>query len=196
LADTCRYTLIMPWLNDISPEVPIEQAAQRHVRALATLIANIRSANPYGYIVVLDYYQGAPSPFAARTWAYGFTARNVQIFNKAIAQACKEGALSGLPLVSCAPISPAFEGLGIAHVIGLMTREALERSLITPLLPQARAWLDSFYKEEPNGLLLGDGVHLSAAGKEALARYLAELIQALPDPVTAEHSLRTATARP
>jgi lysophospholipase L1-like esterase len=196
LADNCRYTLIMPWLNDISPELPIEQAAQRHVRALAALIADIRNANPYGYIVVLDYYQGATSPFAARTWAYGFTAQNVQIFNKAIAQACEEGALSDLPLVSCAPISPAFEGLGIAHVIGLTTREAFERSLISPLRAEARAWLNSFYEEEPNGLLLGDGVHLSIAGKDALARYLAELIQALPDPVTAERSLRTATAQP
>jgi lysophospholipase L1-like esterase len=196
LADNCRYTLIMPWLNDISPELPIEQAARRHVRALAALIADIRSANPYGYIVVLDYYQGATSPFAARTWAYGFTAENVQIFNKAIAQACEEGALSDLPLVSCAPISPAFEGLGIAHVIGLTTREAFERSLISPLRAEARAWLNSFYEEEPNGLLLGDGVHLSIAGKDALARYLAELIQALPDPVTAERSLRTATAQP
>jgi lysophospholipase L1-like esterase len=194
LADNCRYTLIMPWLNDISPELPIEQAARRHVRALAALIADIRSANPYGYIVVLDYYQGATSPFAARTWAYGFTAENVQIFNKAIAQACEEGALSDLPLVSCAPISPAFEGLGIAHVIGLTTREAFERSLISPLRAEARAWLNSFYEEEPNGLLLGDGVHLSVAGKDALARYLAELIQALPDPATAERSLRTPAA--
>ena len=194
LADNCRYTLIMPWLNDISPELPIEQAARRHVRALAALIADIRSANPYGYIVVLDYYQGATSPFAARTWAYGFTAQNVEIFNKAIAQACEEGALSDLPLVSCAPISPAFEGLGIAHVIGLTTREAFERSLISPLRAEARAWLNSFYEEEPNGLLLGDGVHLSIAGKDALARYLAELIQALPDPATAERSLRTPAA--
>jgi lysophospholipase L1-like esterase len=196
LADNCRYTLIMPWLNDISPEVPIEQAAQRHVRALAALIADLRSANPYGYIVVLDYYQGATSPFAARTWAYGFTAQNVQIFNKAIAQACAEGALSNLPLVSCAPISPAFDGMGIAHVIGLTTRDAFERSIISPLRAEARAWLNSFYEEEPNGLLLGDGVHLSVAGKDALARYLAELIQALPDPIAAERLLLTATAQP
>ncbi len=192
LADNCRYTLIMPWLNDISPEVPIRQAARRHIGALATLINAIRVANPYGYIVVLDYYQGATSPFAARTWAYGFTIDNVQIFNAAIREACTEGALSGLPLVTCAPISPAFEGMGIAHVIGLTTREAFERSLVSPIRAEARDWLRSFYEQEPNGLLLGDGVHLSVAGKEALARYLAQLLERLPDPITAEQILRKA----
>jgi lysophospholipase L1-like esterase len=45
-------------------------------------------------------------------------------------------------------------------------------------------------------MLLGDGVHLSVAGKDALARYLAELIQALPDPIAAERLLLTATAQP
>ncbi|MFQ3534579.1 MAG: hypothetical protein SNJ58_01755 [Aggregatilineales bacterium] len=196
LADNCRYTLIMPWLNDISPEIPIDQAARRHVRVLAQLIAELRRANPFGYIVVLDYYQGATSPFAARTWAYGFTGQNVRLFNKAIAEACADGLLSDPPLLTCAPISTAFEGMGIQHVIGLTTRNAFERSLVGPLRPEARAWLDAFYAEEPNGLLLGDGVHLSVAGKDALARYLAQLIQSLPDPATVELSANAPTAQP
>lgn len=196
LADNCRYTLIMPWLNDISPELPIEQAARRHVRALAELIADIRTANPYGYIVVLDYYQGATSPFAARTWAFGFTAKNVEIYNAAITAACTEGALSSLPLVSCAPISAAFEGMGIEHVIGLTTRDAFERSIISPLRSDARAWLASYFEAEPNGLLLGDGVHLSVAGKDALARYLATLIQQLPEPAVVELGAQPPTTQP
>jgi hypothetical protein len=196
LADNCRYTLIMPWLNDISPELPIEQAARRHVRALAELIADIRTANPYGYIVVLDYYQGATSPFAARTWAFGFTAKNVEIYNAAITAACTEGALSSLPLVSCAPINAAFEGMGIEHVIGLTTRDSFERSIISPLRADARAWLASYFENEPNGLLLGDGVHLSMAGKDALARYLTDLIQQLPEPSTAELSRPAPTTQP
>ncbi|MDW8298756.1 MAG: hypothetical protein RML95_05410 [Anaerolineae bacterium] len=196
LADNCRYTLIMPWLNDISPEIPIERAAKRHVRALARLIAELQSANPYGYIIVLDYYQGATSPFAARTWAYGFTARNVELFNAVIKEACETGALSDSPLVSCAPISPAFAGMGMEHVIGLTTRNAFERSIISPLRPEARAWLDAFYEEEPNGFLLGDGVHLSVAGKDALARYLVQLIQALPEPAEIELHLSEPTAQP
>ncbi len=196
LADNCRYTLIMPWLNDISPEIPVRQAARRHVQALARLIAELRDANPFGYIVVLDYYQGATSPFAARTWAYGFTPPNVEIFNAALRAACQDRTLNDSPLVSCAPISPAFEGMGIQHVIGLTTRNAFERSLISPLRSEAREWLDAFYAEEPNGLLLGDGVHLSVAGKDALARYLAELIERLPDPAQVELWLITPTAQP
>lgn len=86
--------------------------------------------------------------------------------------------------------------MGIQHVIGLTTRNDFERSLISPLRSEAREWLDAFYAEEPNGLLLGDGVHLSVAGKDALARYLAELIERLPDPVTVELWLRTPTAQP
>lgn len=196
LTDNCRYTLIMPWLNDISPEIPIGQAAKRHVQALGRLIADLQLANPFGYIVVLDYYQGATSPFAARTWAYGFTAQNVQIFNAAIAEACENGDLSDSPLVSCAPISPAFANMGMEHVIGLTTRDAFERSIISPLRSEAREWLNSFYAQEPNGLLLGDGVHLSVAGKDALARYLAQLILDLPDPAEIEPRLSTPTAQP
>lgn len=181
LDDMCRYVMIMPWLNDISPEIPAEQAAVRHVEALSALVTSVVERSPFSRVIVLNYFHGATAPFALRTWAFGFTPENVLIYNREIDQACLSGPLSKLPQVVCANTNDAFVGLGIGHVIGPTTRDEFYASLVSGLSAQATAWVRDYFGGNPNGTMLGDGVHLSMAGKRALAAYLVGLVDTLPD---------------
>jgi hypothetical protein len=41
--------------------------------------------------------------------------------------------------------------------------------------------IEAFFRENPNGQLIGDGIHLSLAGRVRLMQYLAEWISRLSD---------------
>jgi hypothetical protein len=43
------------------------------------------------------------------------------------------------------------------------------------------ALLNAYTSKNPNGLLIGDGVHLNLLGKTVLASYLVNLMSGLPD---------------
>jgi len=178
--DHCRFYAIMPWLNDISPDIAAPQAAARHVEALTAMINVLLRDNPYGRIMVFNYYHGATAPFALRTWASGFTPENVITYNNEMENACKFGTLSQLRQVYCVTTNDAFEGMGINHVIGPTTRQALVESLTEPLTEKQNEWLDYYFGKYPDGMLQGDGVHLSVAGKQALSAFIVDLVKKLP----------------
>ncbi len=171
-SDHCKYTMIMPWLNDISPGLPAEEAAPKHVHALVGLMQQLAADNPAGKIVVLDYFHGNVAPFAAQTWASGFTPEDVDIYNHEIGLSCNMGTLGAMSQVSCVNIDDAFEGMGTSYVIEWISHQDLSAQLIAPLHPVQQAWLDNYYAVNPGGLLQGDGVHLSIEGKKRLAAFL------------------------
>lgn len=186
LNDNCRYVMIMPWLNDITPEIPPLEAAPRHVVALVTLVEEVLRTNPYARVMVLNYFYGATSPFALRTWAAGFTPDNVDLYNAEMQIVCEQGRLKSLPQVICLDTRQAFVGLGIDYVIGPTGRDMLFDSIVTPLNAESTAWVNNYFSGNPTGQLLGDGVHLSTAGKQALANYLVSMIKLLPDVTLGE----------
>jgi hypothetical protein len=71
--------------------------------------------------------------------------------------------------------------MGSTYVVGQMTRQQLEAELISGINAEETALLDRYTAANPNGPLIGDGVHLSTAGKTVLANYLVNLMRALPD---------------
>jgi lysophospholipase L1-like esterase len=181
LNDGCRYTVIMPWLNDINPEIAIEPAAQRHAAVLADFVSQLASRTPYGRILVFNYFHGETSPFALRTWAWGVTPQDVDIYNREIEASCTLGSLSKMPEVVCVNMDQAFEGMGTSFIIGQATHQQLLDSLVTPLQGQQLNWVTWYFDNYPEGVLQGDGVHLSTTGKQALAAYIARLIEILPE---------------
>jgi lysophospholipase L1-like esterase len=71
--------------------------------------------------------------------------------------------------------------MGTSFIIGQATRQQLLDSLISPLQGQQLNWVTWYFDNYPEGVLQGDGVHLSTPGKQALAAYIARLIETLPD---------------
>ena len=62
--------------------------------------------------------------------------------------------------------------MGTSYLVGSTNRADLEQSLAVPLTEQETGMLDFYFGQNPTGALVGDGVHLSAAGKVALAAAL------------------------
>lgn len=184
LADQCRWTLIMPWINDITSIDSPNAAAQKHVRVLTDLVRTIIANNPYGRVIVLNYWPGVVSPFAARTWASGYNPTDIDIYNRAIGESCTAGGLSSLPQVVCANAQELFSDMGEGHVIRYTGRDELYALMIQPPSENAQTILNAFFNSNPGGQVLGDGVHLSPAGKTRLAEFVITTIQQLPPLVS------------
>jgi hypothetical protein len=129
------------------------------------------ASNPSGRILIVNYYYGVPANFAQTTFASGFNSGTVDAFNQQIAGACAGGALT-LQQVRCVDIAPAFSGMGNSYLIGATAASDL---INASMKPEEQAMMSQFASTNPGGLVTGDGVHLSNAGKSALAAYLANM---------------------
>ncbi len=182
LQDHCKFTVIMPWYNDITPgNEPQANAAPEHVRAIIGLVQTLTSLNPQGWIIVMNYFQGNVAPFAANTWASGFTPDNRDLYNHQIQLSCDLGTLSKTPQVTCRNTDDAFVGMGTSYVISTIGRNELMNNLVAPLNDVQQGWVNDYFAQNPNGLLQGDGIHLSSSGKTALADYLIKVVKQLGD---------------
>jgi hypothetical protein len=179
--DRCKFTVIMPWINDLSSGIDPAAAAQNHIAALAKLTKKITDGNPYGRILLLNYYLGAPTAFALTGFASGFNAPGITTFNQQIGQACANGVFGKTTQVICVDSGTAFLSLGTMYVVGPMSWPQLQSELIAPINGEETAMINFYLGQNPNGMLIGDGVHLSTAGKSALAGYLVNMMRAMPD---------------
>lgn len=182
LKDRCRFTAVLPWVNDLSLDTGPNSDAPGHFAALGKLAQRLAAANPFGRILILNYYLGAPTPFSLSSFAKGYTFDNVAIFNRQFVDACDKdnGILGKLPEVTCLDSGAAFVGMGNSYVVGPISPQALQAELIAPINPDETAEINYYLSINPAGLLVGDGVHLSTAGKQALAGYLINTMQSLP----------------
>ncbi len=191
--DHCKFTVILPWINDLSPESPDPAAAApAHVAALAELVRRIATFTPMGRIIVLNYYPGNPSKFALTSFATGFKPNVIAAFNAQIAAACAGGALALLQ-VTCVDINEAFVGMGTSYVVGPMSRDEINKTLISGINAEELKLYNYWADGHPQGKFIGDGVHLGTAGKIALAAYLVPIMQRLPDLRPYQAPTRTPT---
>ena len=179
--DHCKFTIILPWINDLSPDSPDPAAsAPNHGAKLTSLVQKLLSLTEYGRIIVLNYYVGNPTAFALKNFATGFKPDVISAFNQQIAAVCA-GPLSAYTQVTCLNLNSAFVGMGTSYVVGLMTREQINPQLVSSINDQELALYNNWADGHPGGLMRGDGVHLSRPGKQALASYLVTNMRNLPD---------------
>src|SRR5579859_958913 len=170
LQDKCEYTVIIPWVNDLSSGSDPATAASNHVQALAGLVRSLLQSNGQARIVLLNYYEGAAAAFAQRTFAPGYNPSSISAFNQQISSACSGGALT-YPQVKCLDSNTAFAGNGAGYLLGQVSQSQLSASLIVPPAADAQNMLNTYFGSNPNALINGDGVHLSGTGKAMLAAY-------------------------
>lgn len=186
LKDHCGYTIIVPWINDVSAGIDAATAAPMHAAALAKLASAVAQSDPDGKIFVLNFYRAIPTNFAIVGFAAGYTDAAIATFNQEMQKACGDGgALNAIPQASCLDISAAFAGMDVTgYVVGSMTGPQIEAAVVSSILPDEKRLLDYYISRNASGLLRGDGVHLSDAGKTALASYLYTMITAPPPTMT------------
>lgn len=179
LRDRCRYTVVLPWVNDLSSGIDPVEAAPLHAQNLVGMAQRLIENNPDGHILFVNYYYGAPAPFTLGM-AGGFTPQAIQLFNEAMDQACRQGALSRMPQVTCVDVDGVFRELGTTYVVQGMRRDEIEAVKTAPLSPEHQNMFNYYTSLNPDGVMQGDGVHLSSLGKRALASYLADIMLRLP----------------
>ncbi|MEP7287592.1 MAG: hypothetical protein ABI947_17690 [Chloroflexota bacterium] len=175
LQDGCQYVVIIPWINDLSSGGDPSAAAGTHVQALATLTHAILGVTHSAKIVIVTYYNGAAAPFALQTFASGFTPPAVAMFNQQIMGACSGGILASRQ-IQCVDGNTVFAGMGANHVMGTASHQALDSIIAAPVSAEAAALLNLYFGKDPNGVVNGDGVHLSNSGKAQLAAVLVPLM--------------------
>lgn len=181
LEDACQYVVMMPWINDLS----VEQAMNAHIDDLAALIETIQADSPSTEFFILNFYYGNPTDFAAQH-APGYHEANIMLVNVLMAQAClPRGRLGILSHVTCMDIAHLFHEMDNAHVVLETSQTELEATLYEPIPTQSEALFEAYWRNNPQGLVMGDGVHLNQQGKailtEALINAIQPFIQSDPD---------------
>ncbi len=177
--DDCVLTVIMPWINDMSLER--DHNAQAHIDDLSQFIEDVRAANPAGHILVLGFYFGEPSDFAAQH-APGYTDANITRFNAALDRACTpDGPLGMQPNVTCMPLAPLYAADN-AHVVRDISRERLLATLYDPIPADVAPLFEVYWRDNPAAPVYGDGVHLNEDGKRQLSDVLVQtFLRLIPD---------------
>jgi hypothetical protein len=175
--DHCKFIIITPFYPDVAVNL---SRPQDYLTNMNWLLDGLARNSPASRILVLNFYQTARAAFTADNSGRGLNAARINAFNDALAEACSpEGALARYSQVTCLDIGPYFTDMGTDYILGQTSREAYEAALYrttsyTPILA-------SYFAEHPDGMVIGDGIHLSLAGRDRLAERLAVLILDLTD---------------
>jgi hypothetical protein len=175
--DHCKFVIVTPFYPDVA--VNLSQPSF-YIQNMNWLLDGITKSSPGTHILVLNYYQTDRAEFTADNSGKGLNAERIDAFNAAIAEACAPGGtIAAYPQATCIDIRPFFEGMDSQIVLGKTTRADYEAALYrtTSFTPT----IDDFFAKNPDGVLIGDGIHLSLAGRDRLATRLAEIIFDLND---------------
>lgn len=180
LDDRCKFTIITPWINDLGAEIEPRRQVALHEAVIARIVQQLVERNPNGRILLLNYYDRVKfGRQLDRDAGLGFTRESVRIYNAALAKLCTTGTLA-IRQVTCINTQAIFSKLGFTYAAGPITREEAQR-ISTEKDDLEGNELAYYWRIHPNGPIYGDGVHLSEAGKAALAQYLVGLMRTLPD---------------
>ncbi len=168
----CKFVVVTPFIPDVAVNL-IEPEV--YVTNLEQLVRDLARATPESRILVLNYYGTDRAEFTIDNSGRGMTAGRLAEFNTAIAKACEPGGVLGAyEQVVCLDTPHLLEGMTEPVVISEVSLEEYEASLYRTNVYSAT--IDEFFQRNPDGIIIGDGIHLSQAGRDKLARQLARII--------------------
>lgn len=174
LTRSCRFVVIFPWLIELrSLNLDPERSYIDH---LVELVGAFQAASPQSQIVVMNYYPVVTTTLGDTIYGGSVTQESVTLVNQMLSEACAGGVLAG---VSCMDISGLF--LDGSHVFTSLSQEQYVTAAYSPVNVEDTTMLELFWAEQPEGVILGDGVHLNAQGKAQLAEALVVFLYEL-DP--------------
>jgi hypothetical protein len=170
--DHCEFVIVTAFIPDVAVNL---SSPTYYIENLNWLLLGITQKSPGSRIFVLNYYQTARAEFTADNSGRGLNAERINAFNEAIAQACQAGGtIATYPQASCIDVRPFFEEMASPIVLGQTSHADYEAALYrTTSYTQV---LDDYFAANPDGFIIGDGIHLSLAGRDRLAERLAQII--------------------
>ncbi len=174
LAQRCELVVIFPWLNELRTILD-DNSTSRFISTITLFVNTFRQVNVDNTIVMMNYYPTMTSALGERIYEGSITNETVLRANLALADACSSAGLIGnIGGVVCMDIFSLFPDF--SHVFTTLDRATFDVSGYRPVLPEQSNLLDIFWRENPNGVIRGDGVHLNDIGKQRLADALINMI--------------------
>lgn len=175
--DRCRFVVAGPFIPDVAAaKATPKQYSVEMIRFVNGLI----DKNPRGTIFILKHYQTRRAEFTASNNGYGLTAERIDAFNAQVSEYCQPDGLVGRnPQVICVDTQAFFEDMGDSYILTGATRAEYNALMYRPTGFQKQ--VEGFFEANPGGRLIGDGIHLSLAGRIRLSQRMAEMIKRLSD---------------
>ncbi|MEQ8677098.1 MAG: hypothetical protein RLP44_29640 [Aggregatilineales bacterium] len=173
----CQYIVILPWMNELRGMVN-ENFALPFTALLADFISSIRQENDTSQIVMMNYYPTATSELGDRIYESSISTTTIQQANTALATACAPaGVLGEIDNLACMDIAPLYSRN--EHVFTSIDRTTYFENQYSVLRGEGSELLEIYWRENPNGLIYGDGVHLNEIGKRIMAEALMQELLSL-----------------
>ncbi len=165
LQDRCRFIVMPAWNNELNLER--NSSATAYAEDVGQFVELVHAADPDTHVLVLSHYWGDPQDFV-EGYGVGVTYQNFQAHVEALMTACQPGGRLGqINNLSCLETQPIFAAMGISFVVLERSQQQLQEMLWEPIPPQSQSFFDVYWSQNPGAPVYGDGVHLSAVGKQA-----------------------------
>lgn len=175
--DRCKFVVITPFYPDVAVDLSLPED---YITNLTYLIDDLTRTSPSSRLLVLNFYQTDRAEFTVSNSGRGLRPERIDAFNAALEADCAApGALGGYDQVTCVDVRPFFEDMASPYVLGATDLADYQASLdrVNGYTPT----IDAYFAAHPDGELVGDGIHLSLAGRDRLAERLAAIIYDLND---------------
>lgn len=170
LRDNCKFTIVTPFYPDVA--VNLSRPAD-YIENLEFMLNDIARSAPASRILLLNFYDTNRAEFTADNNGRGLNKERLDAFNAALADACAER-YAAIVQVHCVDIRGFFDDMQSPHVLGALSMEDFRAAQYRST--QFTAVLEDYFEENPGGYLIGDGIHLSLAGRDRLSERLAGVI--------------------
>ncbi|HOA25401.1 MAG: hypothetical protein WBH90_14430 [Aggregatilineales bacterium] len=176
-ADRCKFVVVTPFYPDVAVNL---SRPQDYINNMNWLLQGLTAASPASRVLVLNFYQTDRAEFTADNSGRGLYPERIDAFNQALEEACAPGGvIAAYEQVTCVDIRPFFGDMPSPVVLAETTLEDYRAALyretgFTPIL-------DDYFAKNPDGVIIGDGIHLSLAGRDRLAERLAGIIFDMTD---------------
>ncbi len=175
IADRCRFVMIGPFIPDVAAA---QATPQQYTSQLQAMINGLLQNDPQATLFVLNFYRAQRADFTATNNGFGMTDDRIAQFNTQIAQVCQpNGVLGKLPQVTCLDTQSIFDGMGTSYLLQETNKAQFEKLFFKPTGFQPT--VEQFFSDHPDESIIGDGIHLSYAGRERLMQRLADLVSRL-----------------
>jgi len=165
----------------IIPDIAANKATpEQYTAQLIPLVGGLLKNNPQTTIFILSHYQTERAEFTASNNGFGMRPDRILAFNAALAETCApNGPLGRIPQVVCLDTQSFFSGMGDTYLLTNTNREQFQQLVYRPT--GFRPTVEQYFVDRPDAVLIGDGIHLSLAGRIRLTQRIAQLISSLAD---------------
>jgi lysophospholipase L1-like esterase len=173
--DQCKFVIVTPFFPDVAVNL---SRPEDYITNLNWLLDGITRSSPGSQVLVLNFYLPHRAEFTADNSGKGLTKERIDAFNQALAAACADGGMvHAYNRVVCVDIRGYFEDMQISYVLAETTKADYDAALY-----RTNGYthvIDDYFAASPDGVLIGDGIHLGLAGRDRLAERLADLLAQL-----------------